>query len=137
MLGIQSWECSVEKTGEVLIRSKGKEWIDSLGRVVGREQQNIVLGRRQRKAMERTNQKRENGDEVPWQAPVLELVGPAKDGALDQGRIIDLLVVCWMGKCWYSERITNMVPLAPGQYGEYHLYSCSRFIFLNLVANGV
>ncbi|KFY35346.1 hypothetical protein V494_06001 [Pseudogymnoascus sp. VKM F-4513 (FW-928)] len=109
------WDCTVEKTGELLMRGKGEEWIDGLGRTVGREPGGICLKRKKRKAMEKEHEKKSQGQNVPWKAPELELVGEGrgKAGGDDnseeaKARIRDLLVTCWVAKCWDAERVASI-----------------------------
>ncbi|KFY91492.1 hypothetical protein V498_05430 [Pseudogymnoascus sp. VKM F-4517 (FW-2822)] len=109
------WDCTVEKTGELLMRGRGEEWIDGLGRTVGREPGGICLRRKKRKAMEKEYEKRTQGKNVEWKPPVLELVGEGRgkaggdDSSEDaKARIRDLLVTCWVAKCWDAERVASM-----------------------------
>ncbi|KFZ08020.1 hypothetical protein V502_09607 [Pseudogymnoascus sp. VKM F-4520 (FW-2644)] len=108
------WDCTVEKTGELLMRGRGEEWIDGLGRTVGREPGGICLRRKKRKAMEKEYEKRAQGQNVDWKPPVLELVGEGRKAGGDdtsedaKARIRDLLVTCWVAKCWDSERVASM-----------------------------
>ncbi|KFY21327.1 hypothetical protein V493_07504 [Pseudogymnoascus sp. VKM F-4281 (FW-2241)] len=109
------WDCTVEKTGELLMRGKGEEWIDGLGRTVGREPGGICLRRKKRKAMEKEYEKRTQGQPVEWKSPVLELVAEGRGAAGGddrtedaRARIRDLLVTCWVAKCWDAERAASM-----------------------------
>ncbi|KFY49071.1 hypothetical protein V495_00773 [Pseudogymnoascus sp. VKM F-4514 (FW-929)] len=108
------WDCTVEKTGELLMRGKGEEWIDGLGRTVGREPGGICLRRKKRKAMEKDYEKRLQGQNVDWKPPVLELVGEGRKAGGDdpseeaKARIRDLLVTCWVAKCWDSEKVASL-----------------------------
>lgn len=108
------WDCTVEKTGELLMRGKGEEWIDGLGRTVGREPEGVCLGRRKRKVMEKEHEQRTQGQNVAWKPPVLELVGEGRNAGGDdssedaKARIRDLLVTCWVAKCWDAERVAAM-----------------------------
>lgn len=124
MLGRVSWQCRAEKTGEILIRSKGSEWLDAKGQVIGREEGGIVPSRKQKKAIEKANSQRAQGVDVPYKAAVLELVGPARDGTADGDKIRNLLAVCWVGKCWFTEVETNEVPHPPVKRTK-HFYSKS------------
>ncbi|OBT63915.1 hypothetical protein VE03_05976 [Pseudogymnoascus sp. 23342-1-I1] len=108
------WDCTVEKTGELLMRGRGEEWIDGLGRTVGREPGGICLRRKKRKAMEKEHEKRTQGQNVEWKSPVLELVGEGRKAGGDdssedaRARIRDLLVTCWVAKCWDAERVASI-----------------------------
>ena len=105
-LGRMSWQCRNEKTQATLIRSKGDQWLDAEGKVIGREEGGVVLGMRQKKAIQKANVQRAQGVNIPWKAPVLELVGVARD-CTDGGKMRDLLVVCWVAKTWFTEMETN------------------------------
>lgn len=100
------WQCKSEKTGEVLIQTKGDHWLDNAGNVLGREGGGVYPSSTQLKARKKANQQRKLGMDVPWKAPVLELKGVAKDGS-DGGKIRHLLVACWVAKCWYTEVSTG------------------------------
>ncbi|OBT76349.1 hypothetical protein VF21_03631 [Pseudogymnoascus sp. 05NY08] len=108
------WDCTVEKTGELLMRGKGEEWIDGLGRTVGREPEGVCLGRKKRKAMEKEHEQRTQGQDVAWKSPVLELLGEGRKAGGDdnsedaKARIRDLLVTCWVAKCMDAERVAAM-----------------------------
>jgi hypothetical protein len=122
------WDCTVEKTGELLMRGKGEEWIDGLGRTVGREPEGVCLGRKKRKAMEKEHEKRTRGQNVAWKSPVLELVGEGRKAGGDdnsedaKARIRDLLVTCWVAKCWDAERVASV----PEQIAAEGKWSCRR-----------
>lgn len=71
--------------------------------------------------MERDNARKATGEAVQWKAPVLELVGVGRgraggDDEEGEERIRDLLVACWVGKCWHAERVGAMVQPEPGEY---------------------
>ncbi|OAF54936.2 hypothetical protein VC83_08555 [Pseudogymnoascus destructans] len=123
------WDCTVEKTGELLMRGKGEEWIDGLGRTVGREPEGICMRRKKRKAMEKEHEKRTQGQNVAWKPQVLELVGEGRgraggdDNSEDaKARIRDLLVTCWVAKCWDAERVAAM----PEQSAADGTWPCRR-----------
>ncbi|OBT57465.1 hypothetical protein VE04_02259 [Pseudogymnoascus sp. 24MN13] len=81
---------------------------------LGREPDGVCLGRKKRKEMEKEHEKRTQGENVAWKPPVLELVGEGRKAGGDdssedaKARIRDLLVTCWVAKCWDAERVAAM-----------------------------
>lgn len=95
-----------DSRGEALVKTKGNEWLDGSGNVIGREEGGIEMSRKDRKTKENETKQKKQGQPIKYSPPKLELVGIAKT-AEDGGKIRALLIACWVCKCWFWESQTG------------------------------
>jgi hypothetical protein len=80
---------------------------------VGHEPSGILMSRKQRKQLEEMNRRKDEGENVQWVPPVLELAGEVEE------RLRDVLVAVWVAKCWFNERVGAMVPPRAREYCKF------------------
>lgn len=95
-----------DSRGEALIKTKGIEWLDGSGNVIGREEGGIEMSRKDRRTKEKETKQKKQGQPVEYLPPKLDLVGIARTGE-DGGKIRALLIACWVCKCWFWESQTG------------------------------